>query len=222
MKQKTKLNLVELIIAVIFIAATASAGSVTYGYGPLPPKTFECLVFEIDLHQLRAFEAVDEKGSKYVHTEFVLRKLTEIFYYRHTSGGRFLQSWHAKASNSGTSLQGSGESRQAVMVMNAREGSADGYIVFIMDIPKLDAFTPSTQLHLSGTFEGEWSEADQRYILKEGRGVIAGHSTATKWAAWDYMEQAVPSIQSSMSPAWGNFTVRRAILTEKEIVQLIK
>lgn len=215
---KKKLNIVEIAIAIIFIAATASAG---VSYTPLVPKTFECLIFEIDLHQLRAVEAVDEKGSKYVHVDVIPRHLTEVFYYRHTSGGRFLQCWHAKTTN-GTSLAGSGESRQAIMVMNSKEGSADGYIVFIMDIPKIDAFTPSTQLHLSGTFEGEWSEADQRYILKEGRGVIAGHSTATKWAAWDYMEQVVPSIQSSMSPAWGSFTVHRAVLTEKEIVQLIK
>ena len=217
MKKKT--NIFELILAVIFIAATASAGGVYYT--PLVPKTFECLIFELDFHQLRAVEAVDEKGSKYIHTEFVPRKLTEVFYYRHTSGGRFLQCWHAKTTN-GTSLSGSGESRQAVMVMNAREGITDGYIVFIMDIPRVDAFTPSTQLHLSGTFEGEWNEEEQRYIVKTGRGVIAGHSTATKWIAWDFLEQAVPSIQSSMSPAWGSFTVRRAILTEREIVNLIK
>lgn len=217
---KKRSRIIEAILAVIFIAATASAGGVYYT--PLVPKTFECLVFEIDLHQLRAVEAVDENGSKYVHVDIIPRHLTEVFYYRHTSGGRFLQSWHAKANNSGTSLQGSGESRQAVMVMNAREGGTDGYIVFIMDIPKIDAFTPSTQLHLSGTFNGEWNEEEQRYILNHGSGVVAGHSTATKWAAWDFLEQAVPSIQSSMSPAWGSFTVRREVLTEKEIVKLIK
>lgn len=108
------------------------------------------------------------------------------------------------------------------MVMNPKEGGTDGYIVFIMDIPRLDSLTPSTQIHLSGTFEGEWNESEQRYILKHGRGVVAGHSTATKWAAWDFLAQAVPSIQSSMSPAWGSFTVRRELLTEKEIVKLIK
>lgn len=217
---KRKNWITELILAAIFIASAAFAGGVYYT--SLAPKTFECLIFELDFHQLHAVEAVDEKGSKYIHVDIVPRKLTEVFYYRHTSGGRFLQSWHAKANNSGTSLQGSGESRQAVMIMNAREGGTDGYIVFIMDIPKLDAFTPSTQLHLSGTFEGEWSEEDQRYILRHGSGVVAGHSTATKWAAWDFLEQAVPSIQSAMSPAWGSFTVRREVLTEKEIVKLIK
>ena len=216
---KRKNWITELILAAIFIAATASAGGVYYT--PLVPKTFECLIFELDIHQLRAVEAVDEKGSKYVHVDVVPRKLTEIFYYRHTSGGRFLYCWHAKTTN-GTSLAGSGESRQAVMVMNAKEGSADGYIVFIMDIPKIDAFTPSTQLHLSGTFEGERNEDEQRYVLKHGSGVVAGHSTATKWAALDFLEQAVPSIQSAMSPAWGSFTVRREVLTEKEIVNLIK
>lgn len=216
---KSKIRIAEFVMALIFIAATASAGGVYYT--PLVPKTFECLVFELDIHQLRAVEAVDERGSKYVHVDIVPRKLTEVFYYRHTSGGRFLQCWHAKTT-SGTSLAGSGESRQAVMVTNAKEGSTDGYIVFIMDIPKLDAFTPSTQLHLSGTFEGEWNEEEQRYILKHGSGVVAGHSTATKWAVWDFLEQAVPSIQSAMSPAWGSFTVRREVLTEKEIVKLIK
>lgn len=216
---KKKNWITELILAVIFIAATASAGGVYYT--PLVTKTFECLVFELDIHQIRAVEAVDEKGSKYVHVDVVPRKLTEVFYYRHTSGGRFLQCWHAKTTN-GTSLSGSGESRQAVMVTNAKEGSADGYIVFIMDIPKVDAFTPSTQLHLSGTFNGEWNEEEQRYVLKHGSGVVAGHSTATKWSAWDFLEQAVPSIQSAMSPAWGSFTVRREVLTEKKIVKLIK
>lgn len=216
---KKRIRLAEVIMAIIFIAATASAGGVYYT--PLVPKTFECLIFELDIHQLRAVEAVDEKGSKYVHVDVIPRHLTEVFYYRHTSGGRFLQCWHAKTTN-GTSLSGSGESRQAVMVTNAKEGSADGYIVFIMDIPKIDAFTPSTQLHLSGTFNGEWNEEEQRYVLKHGSGVLAGHSTATKWAAWDFLEQAVPSIQSSMSPAWGSFTVRHEVLTESEIVKLIK
>ena len=166
-----KLNIVEIAIAIIFVAATASAGGVYYT--PLVPKTFECLIFELDIHQLRAAEAVDEKGSKYIHTDIIPRKMTQVFYYSQTTGKKYWQAWHAKTNSNGTSLNGSGESRQAVMVMNPKEGGTDGYIVFIMDIPKIDAFTPSIQLHLSGTFEGEWSEADQRYILKEGRGVIA-------------------------------------------------
>lgn len=211
----------KLIIAIAIIFIAASAQTAVY-YTPIVPKTYECLIFELDLHQLRAVEVVDEKGSKYVHTDIVPRKLTQVFYYSQTTGKKFWQSWHAKVNNNGSSLNGSGESRQAVMVMNPKEGGTDGYIVFIMDIPKVDAFTPSTQLHLSGTFNGEWNEEEQRYILKHGSGVVAGHSTATKFAAWDFLEQAVPSIQSSMSPAWGSFTVRREVLTEKEIVNLIK
>lgn len=81
---KKKLNIAEAIMAIVFIAASASAG---VSYTPLVPKTFECLVFEMDIHQLRAVEAVDEKGSKYVHVDIVPRHLTEVFYYRHTSGG---------------------------------------------------------------------------------------------------------------------------------------
>ena len=56
---KRKNWITELILAAIFIAATASAGGVYYT--PLVPKTFECLVFEIDIHQLRAVEADDAR-----------------------------------------------------------------------------------------------------------------------------------------------------------------
>lgn len=57
---KKRSRIAEVIMAIIFIAATASAGGVYYTQ--LVPKTFECLVFEIDLHQLRAVEAVDKKA----------------------------------------------------------------------------------------------------------------------------------------------------------------
>ena len=213
-------KLLLAIAIIIAIAATASAGGVYYT--PLVPKTFECLIFEIDLHQLRAVEVMDEKGSKYIHTDIIPRKLTQGFYYSQTTGKKFWQSWQAKINSNGTSLNGSGENRQSIMVMNPKEGSKQGYIVFIMDIPRLDTFTPSIQCHLSGTFEAEWLEAEQRYILKQGQGVVGGHSTSTKFGALDFMEQAVPSIQSPMAPAWGSFTVRREVLTEKEIVNLIK
>ena len=207
-------------IAVTMMAFTAVAGSVSYT--PLVPRSYECLIFDIELTRLHAVEVKDEKGSKYIHTDFVPVKTKQIFYYSQTSGKKFWQSWHAKTNSNGKSLNGSGESRQSVMVTNPREGSTDGFIVFIMDIPRLDAFTPSIQLHLSGTFDGEWSDVEQRYMLKEGRGVVAGHSTATKFGAFDFMAQAVPSIQSPMAPAWGTFTVTRKILTENEIVNLLK
>ena len=215
---KSRIRIAELILALVFIAATASAAS----YKPIAPKNYECLIFELELTRIHGIEVTDEKGSKYVHVDFVPFKTTQVFYYVQTAGGRFWQSWQGKVGSNSKSLNGSGESRQAIMVMNAREGSTGGYIVFVMDIPKLDAFTPSVQCHLSGTFDGAWDENEQRYIVKEGRGVVAGHSTQTKWAAWDFLEQAAPSIQSPMSPAWGSFTVRRAILTSDEIINLIK
>lgn len=212
----------KIIATIAIISIIAASASAAVSYTPLTPRKLECLIFEIELTQLRAVEAVDEKGSKYVHVDFIKRKTTEIFYYTQTAGKRFWQSWHGRVNQNGKSLNGSGESRQAVMVMNPREGSVDGYIVFVLDLPRIDEFTPSIQCNLSGTFEGEWDENEQRYVLKEGRGVVGGHSTATKWAAWDYLQQAVPSIQSSMAPAWGSFTVRRAVLTENEIVNLLK
>ena len=217
---KKKNNIVELILAVIFVATTASAGGVYYT--PLVPKSYECLIFELELTQLHAVEVVDERGSKYVHTDFVPRTLRQVFYYKQTSGKKYYQSWQAKVNSNGRSLNGTGENRQDIMVMNPKEGGTDGFIAFVMDIPSLDKFTPSVKCHLAGTFEGEWLEDEQRYILKAGRGVVSAHSTPTTWSARDFMVQAVPSVQSAIAPAWGTFTVRRAILTENDIVQLIK
>lgn len=217
---KKKLNIVEIAIAVIFVAATASAA--TPSYTPLQPKSYECLVFDIELTQLHAVEAKDERGSKYIHTDFVPVKMTQVFYFSQTSGRKYWQCWQGRVNSNGKSLNGSGESRVDIMIMNPKEGGTDGFIAFIMPLPRLDTFTPVIQAHLSGTFSGEWLEDEQRYVVKNGKGVISAHSTATKWAARDYMEQAVPSVQSPIAPAWGSFTIRRAILTENEIVNLIK
>lgn len=217
---KKRIRIAELIMAIIFVAATASAGGVYYT--PLQPKSYECLIFELELTQLHAVEVIDEKGSKYIHTDFVPRTLRQVFYYKQTSGKKYYQSWQAKVNSNGKSLNGVGENRQDIMVMNPREGETDGFIAFVFDIPSLDRFTPSVKCHLAGTFEGEWLEEEQRYILNTGRGVVSAHSTPTTWTARDLMEQAVPSVQSAIAPAWGTFTVRRAILTENEIVNLIK
>ena len=217
---KKRIRIAELIMAIIFVAATASAGGVYYT--PLQPKSYECLIFELELTQLHAVEVIDEKGSKYIHTDFVPRTLRQVFYYKQTSGKKYYQSWQAKVNSNGKSLNGVGENRQDIMVMNPREGETDGFIAFVFDIPSLDRFTPSVKCHLAGTFEGEWLEEEQRYILNTGRGVVSAHSTPTTWTARDFMEQAVPSVQSAIAPAWGTFTVRRAILTENEIVNLIK
>ncbi len=218
MKKKT--TIIEAIIVAVFIAASAFGGSVSYE--PLKPKSHECLIFEIELTQLHAIEVLDEKGSKYLHTDFVPRTLRQVFYYKQTSGRKYWQCWQAKVNSNGKSLNGSGENRQDIMIMNPKEGGIDGFIAFAFDITSLDKYTPSVKCHLAGTFEGEWLEDEQRYILKTGRGVVSAHSTPTIWAARDFMEQAVPSIQSAIAPAWGTFTVRRAILTETEIVTLIK
>lgn len=209
-----------LIAVVVMFAATALAGSVSYE--PLKPKSYECLIFELELTQLHAVEVVDERGSKYVHTDFVPRKLRQVFYYKQTSGKKYYQSWQAKVNSNGKSLNGTGENRQDIMVMNPKEGGTDGFIAFAFDISSLDKFTPSVKCHLAGTFEGEWLEDEQRYILKTGRGVVSAHSTPTTWSARDFMEQAVPSVQSAIAPAWGTFTVTRRILTENEIVDLLK
>lgn len=218
MKKKT--NIIEAIIAAIFIAATAFGAQPSYT--PLQPKSYECLVFDIEITQLHSVEVKDERGSKYIHTDFVLCRMTQVFYFSQTSGGKYWQCWQGRVNSNGKSLNGSGESRVDIMIMNPKEGGTDGFIAFIMTLPRLDTFTPPVQAHLSGTFEGEWLEEEQRYVVKNGKGVISAHSTATKWAARDYMEQAVPSVQSPIAPAWGTFTVLRAILTESEIVNLIK
>ena len=210
------------IIAVIAILANiiTSAGGVYYT--PLVPKSYECLIFELELTQLHAVEVVDERGSKYVHTDFVPRTLRQIFYYKETSGRKYWQCWQAKVNSNGRSLNGSGENRQDIMVMNPKEGGTDGFIAFVMDIPSLDKFTPSVKCHLAGTFEGEWLNDEQRYIIKTGRGVVSAHSTPTTWSARDFMEQAVPSVQSAIAPAWGTFTVERKVLKEDEIVAILK
>lgn len=217
---KKKLNLAELVLAVIFVAATASAANPSYT--PLQPKSYECLVFDIELTQLHAVEAKDKRGSKYIHTDFVPVKMKQVFYFSQTTGKKYWQAWQAKVNSNGKSLNGSGENRVDIMVMNPREGGTDGFIAFIMPLPRLDTFTPVLQAYLSGTFEGEWLEEEGRYVIKAGRGIISAQSTPTTWAARDYMVQAVPSVQSALAPAWGSFTVTRAILTENEIINLIK
>ena len=164
---------------------------------------------------------VDEKGSKYIHTDFIPVKSTEVYYY--TQSGRWWNCYKARLSSSGNSFSGSGESRQDVMVMNPKEGGTDGFIAFTMSLASTDTgLTPPVQAYLSGTIETEWNEEEERYILKSGHGVVTCHSYPSHWVARDFMKQAVPSTQSAIAPGWGTFTVRRAVLTDAEIVNLLK
>ena len=210
------------IIMALFLAATATAQNITYvsDLKKIPPKTKECLIFELDLTMLKGTEVVDEKGSKYIHTDFVPVKRTEVFYY--SQSGRWWTCYKAKLSSSKTSINGSGESRQNIEVMNPRENSTDGFIAFTMGLSSLDLSTPPVQCHLAGQIETEWLEEEQRYVVKSGHGNATCHSYPTTWTARDFMIQAAPSTQSAIAPGWGTFTVRRAVLTDAEIINLLK
>lgn len=211
------------IIMAFFFAATATAQNITYvsDLTKIPPKTKECLIFELELTRLKGTEVVDEKGSKYIHTDFIPVKSTEVIYY--VQSGRWWNSYKAKVSSNGKSINGGGENRQDVMVMNPIEGGTDGFIAFTMSLASTDkGLTPPVQAHLSGAIETEWNEEEQRYILKSGHGIVSCHSYPTTWEARDFMKPAVPSTQSAIAPGWGTFTVRRAILTDAEILNLLK
>lgn len=206
----------NLIIAIAVMLASLAQAQVA-------PKTKECLVFKLELTMLKGVEAEDGKGSKYIHTDFVTRTRTEVFYYvPRTAGSKYWSCWQAKVNSNGKSLNGLGESRQDIMVMNPLEGGTDGFIAFVMHIPSLDPSTPSVNCYLAGEFSGAWDEKDRRYYLNEGSGTVVVHSYPCTWDARDFMSQAVPSTQSAIAPGWGRFTVTRALMTDAEIVDMLK
>lgn len=206
----------NLIIAIAIMLASMAPAQVS-------SKTSECLVFKLELTMLKGAEAEDEKGSKYIHTDFVSYTRTEVFYYvPRAAGSKYWSCWQAKVNRNGKGLNGLGESRQDIMVMNPLEGGTDGFIAFVMHIPSLDPSTPPVNCYLAGTFSGAWDEEAQRYYLKEGSGTVVAHSYPCTWQARAFMTQAVPSTQSAIAPGWGRFTVTRALMTDAEIVDMLK
>lgn len=209
-----------LIIAMI-TAVVASAQNVTYASNPkaVKPKVKECLVFDLDLMMLQGTEVVDELGSKHIHLDFVPRHATKVFFW--SKDGRWNRFWEARLAN-GRSLSGSSSVKEAIVVMNNFEGSTDGYISMMMQMSAIDKTTPQVNLYITGQTENEWLEDESRYVLKSGSGVVSGQSYPTFFTAWKDLVPAIPSTESSMAPAWGRFTVRRAILTDAEIIEMLK
>ena len=219
MKKKNWFN--ELILAVIFIAATASAQKITYVYGirDIQPPMYECLVFDLDVNFLRGTEVTDELGSKHVRLDWVNQKIKRIVYMR--ENGQFCKSYEARVNANGKNMNGVSTTHHAVMVMNTFEGETDGYVSFTFSIPK-DDFTPALNLYLSGKTTNKWNDYYKRWMLVNGSGVVSGQSYSTTWSAWADLKPATPDIISQVAPVWGTFKVNREMLPEDEIVSILK
>lgn len=213
----------KIIAAIIIIASAAVFGqTVTFVHdlSKIKPKTQECLIFDIDVTMLKGTRYVDELGSQHYHLDWVTKHMTKVVYYQKT--GNFWKSYEARVSSNGKSINGSGTTHCAVVVMNTYEGETNGYISFTFVAGKLDDSTPGVNCHLSGRTTNVWDEELQRYVLKSGSGIVSGASYPTNWAAWGDLKPAIPAGLSSIAPVWGSFTVRRGVLTDAEIIAILK
>lgn len=114
-----KKNLILSVIAILFTAISA------FGYTVVPKaRTRDCIVFEIEGTVLKGTEVKDEKGSIYVHHDFVPFKSIRIFYIE----GKNI--WIACVRKSGSKyyINGSGTNKQSFRVINPTEGSLKGYM----------------------------------------------------------------------------------------------
>lgn len=211
------------LIAIITILATAAvfAQTVTVvsNLADIKPKTKEVLIFDIDITTLQGVEVEDELGSKYIRTDFTTRRVQKVLYYQKAS--RAWECWEARTPN-GRSLNGSGNPKQAVMVCNVKDGSSEGYIALSLAVSAADVFTPPVNCYLSGQTDNRYDEELGRWVLVSGHGYLTGQSYSSSWMAFGYMEKASPCVQTAFAPAWGTFTVRHAVMTDAEIVDLIK
>ena len=187
--------------------------------------TKECLIIQLNGVVIQGVEAKDEKGSPYIHADFVPFHETAVLYVSKPTYTKYCHIYYAvlsKNANGQKSVAGSAPTLFSPIVINVKENATNGYIAFEIGLKGKGVGTTSLRCYCAGESENEWLESEKRYILKSASGTFVGNSYSRTAAIFDFMALAIPSIQTKQLPAWGTFTIEYGgYLTDKEIIDLI-
>lgn len=204
-----KKNLILSIITILLTASTVFGASTN-------TKTRDCIIFEIEGTVLQGTEVKDEKGSVYVHHDFVPFKSIRILFI----DGKNI--WIASVKKSGKqySINGTGTNKQSFRVINPTEGSLKGYMTTSFSIGGKGVGIPSATCTFSGETINEFNEETGKYEFKSGSGTFTGSSYPSSQSL-NYTAPALIATEK-MAPAWGTFKAYRIILTDDELIELLK
>ena len=105
-------------------------------------------------------------------------------------------------------------------MINPTEGSLKGYMTTSFSIGGKGVGIPSALCTFSGETINEFNEETGKYEFKSGSGTFTGSSYPSSQSL-SYTAPALITTEK-MSPAWGTFKAYRTILTDDELIELLK
>lgn len=208
---KKKLNIIEIIIAIVFIATTASAQK------PNNIGKQEVLEITSTITYPVGVVAIDKKGSPYVRVEMTTK--TSKMFMRNTQKWPRVDTCQYAAIVNGN-LRWQIMSHKSILTANPQDKDNWGFIAFQSSVGSSNPDIPSINIYYAGILETEWSEAEQRFCVIGGRGTISGFSANSKTAK-QYTDEAALGLQDRYLPAFGEFTIKPVKLTDAQIKAII-
>ena len=210
-----KKNLITAILALTMVSAF-SANWYTVVKVVKTPKVRDCIIFEIKGTVLKGTEVKDEKGSTYIHLDFVPFEEHKVLYIENN------KVWWATLNKNGSnySINGTGPSKYSFRVINPNEGYTKGFMTITSSVSGKGVGVPSVSCVFSCETENEYDDVTGKYSFKSGSGTFTGNSYPTGQALVYTAPAVIPT--EMMAPAWGTFKVYRKSLLDDEIIELLK
>ena len=209
MQKKTKLNLAELILAVIFFAATASGQNLT-----------EYFIFKISATTPVVAEGRNAEGSPYIRIEMVSQQITKVMRAMKSANGRS-QCDFASLNKRGQVVWDGVATDYSLVALNPSEGGNKGLICLNVSIPRNGL--PNASCKLVGELSTSWKESQQRFVVNSGHGTLAGANQQQSFDAWETVQSASYAGSNYTLPAWGTWNMtRKATMTNEQIKAVLK
>ena len=211
MKNKTRFNLAELIIAIIFFAATASAQK------PNNIGMSEVLEITSIIDVPTTIVVNDAEWSPYTRVE--MDSLVSRMFIKNT------QKWprantHEIATIANGKLRWQVMSHISMLEANPHVKDTWGFISFQSSVGVFNPDIPAITVYYAGLLETKWDDAEQRFRIVKGKGTISGFSNSNKIVR-QYTDEAALGLQDNYLPAFGTFTVRPVKYTDSQIKNIL-
>ena len=208
---KNRIRIAEIIMALVFIAATASAQK------PNNIGKSEILEITSSITSPTTIIVNDAEGSPYTRVEMdsLVRKMCL----------RFTQKW-PRANTCEVATLINGKLRWQVMnhvaFLEANPKAKDtwGFVSFQSSIGGLSPDVPAANVYYAGTLQTRWSEEEQRFYIVGGKGTISGFSNSNPIVK-SYTDEAALGLQDRYLPAFGSFMVRPVKFTDSQIKNIL-
>ena len=208
---KNRIRIAEIIMALVFISATASAQK--------PNNIGKSEILEITSSITSPVTIIvnDAEGSPYTRVE--MDGLVRKMYLR------FTQRWpRANTCEIATLINGKLRwqvmSHVSFLQANPKAKDTWGFVSFQSSIGGLSPDVPAANVYYAGTLQTRWSEDEQRFYIVGGKGTISGFSNSNPIVK-SYTDEAALGLQDRYLPAFGSFFVRSVKYTDSQIKNIL-